>query len=149
MKKMFALAGDTPEQAAKEAAAVMEIETAMAKASMSRTDRRQPDNVYHIYTGELDQLDSRLRLEALLPRRRHWALRHTQCRHAGLLQGAHAMLQSEPLEAWKSYLRWQVLHGQAEQLPKAFFDENFAFFYKTLSGQDVAAGALEAVLVAH
>ena len=50
VKKMFTLAGDTPEQAAKEAAGVMEIETAMAKASISRTDLRQPENHYHIYT---------------------------------------------------------------------------------------------------
>ena len=57
MKKMFVLAGDTPEQAAKEAAAVMEIETAMAKASMSRTDRRHPANRYHIYTvADFDKL---------------------------------------------------------------------------------------------
>ena len=48
--KMFTLAGDSPEQAAKEAAAVMEIETALAKASTSRTDLRQPENRYHIYT---------------------------------------------------------------------------------------------------
>jgi putative endopeptidase len=48
--KMFTLAGDTPEQAAKEAAAVMEIETALAKASTSRTDLREPENRYHIYT---------------------------------------------------------------------------------------------------
>ncbi len=47
---MFALAGDTPEQAAKEAAAVMEVETAMAQASTSRTDLRKPENRYHIYT---------------------------------------------------------------------------------------------------
>jgi putative endopeptidase len=47
---MFTLAGDTPEQAAKEAAAVMEIETALAKASTSRTDLREPENRYHIYT---------------------------------------------------------------------------------------------------
>ena len=47
---MFTLAGDTPEQAAKEADAVMEIETALAKASTSRTDLRDPEKRYHIYT---------------------------------------------------------------------------------------------------
>src|ERR1017187_2236871 len=47
--KMFTLAGDTPDQAAKEAAAVLEIETALAKASTSRTDMREPENRYHIY----------------------------------------------------------------------------------------------------
>ena len=39
------------------------------------------------------------------------------------------------MDAWKSYFRWQVMHGQASDLPKAFFDENFAFFGRTLSGQ--------------
>ena len=54
--KMFTLAGDTPDQAAKEAAAVMEIETALAKASTSRTDLREPENRYHIYTvGRLSE----------------------------------------------------------------------------------------------
>ena len=58
--KMFTLAGDTPEQAAKEAAAVMEIETAMAKASTSRTDLRDPEKRYHIYTrGRLREADAR------------------------------------------------------------------------------------------
>src|ERR1035437_3421603 len=48
--KMFTLAGDSPDQAAKEAVAVMEIETVLAKASTSRTDLRDPANRYHIYT---------------------------------------------------------------------------------------------------
>jgi len=46
------------------------------------------------------------------------------------------LLKSEPLESWKSYLRWHVLHGQAPRLAKAFFDEDFAFFARTLNGQE-------------
>jgi putative endopeptidase len=50
-------------------------------------------------------------------------------------KGLNSLFESEPLEAWKSYLRWHVLHGQAQDLSKAFFDENFNFFSKTLGGQ--------------
>ena len=39
------------------------------------------------------------------------------------------------MDAWKAYFRWHALHGSANNLPKAFFDENFAFFGKTLHGQ--------------
>ena len=46
-------------------------------------------------------------------------------------------MHGEPVDALKSYLRWHVLHGQASSLPKAFFDENFNFFSKTLAGQEV------------
>ena len=46
----------------------------------------------------------------------------------------NALLPSEPLESWKSYLRWQVLHGEAAT-SKPIFDENFGFFRLTLAGQ--------------
>jgi putative endopeptidase len=137
MKKMFTLAGDAPDQAAKEAAAVMEIETAMAKASMSRTDLRQPTNRYHIYTViDLDKLTPAFEWNTYF----HMSgIGHFDSLNVGtpdFFKALNGMLQSEPLDSWKSYLRWQVLHGQAEDMPKAFFEENFAFFSKTLSGQD-------------
>ena len=45
------------------------------------------------------------------------------------------LVASEPVESWKSYLRWHTIHGSAGNLPKAFCDENFNFFGKTLAGQ--------------
>ena len=45
--RMFGLAGDAPEQAAKEAAAVIEIESALAKAQMDGVERRDPEKTYH------------------------------------------------------------------------------------------------------
>ncbi len=47
MKKMFAMIGESPEQAAESAGTVMKIETALAKASMDRTLRRDPKNLDH------------------------------------------------------------------------------------------------------
>ena len=58
--KMFTLAGDTPEQAAKEAAAVMEIETALAKASIGRAELRDPEKrLPHLHGGRLSEADAR------------------------------------------------------------------------------------------
>ncbi len=136
MKKMFALAGDTPDQAAKEAAAVLEIETAMAKASLSRTDLRQPANRYHIMTiADLDRLTPAYEWNTYF---QGVGIGHFDTLNVAtpdFFKALNGLLQSEPLDSWKSYLRWQVLHGQADDLPKAFFDENFAFFDKTLGGQ--------------
>ena len=133
--KMFTLAGDTPEDAAKEAAAVMEIETAMAKASLSRTDLRDPQKRYHIYTlVQLEQLAPNFDWTSYF-----WqsGIRPFDTLNVGtpdFFKGLNSLITSEPLESWKSYLRWQVLHGQASDLPKAFFDENFQFFQHTLAG---------------
>src|SRR6266481_5899644 len=43
----FKLLGDAPEKAAAEAQAVMNIETALAKGSGDRVERREPERVYH------------------------------------------------------------------------------------------------------
>ncbi|HEV2487861.1 MAG TPA: M13 family metallopeptidase [Terracidiphilus sp.] len=137
LNKMFTLAGDTPEQAAKEAAAVMEIETALAKASTSRTDLRQPENRYHIYTvadfqKSTPAIDWNTYFTAV-------GIGHFDTLNVATpnyFTALDGLIKSEPLDSWKSYLRWHVLHGQARELPKAFFDEDFAFFSKTLSGQE-------------
>jgi putative endopeptidase len=136
IKKMFVLAGDTPEQAAKEAAAVMEIETAMAKASMSRTDMRQPENVYHIYTvAELEKISPGFDWGTFFGGVGIRFFATLNVATPEFFKSMSGLIESEPVAAWKSYLRWHVLHGQSSNLPKAFFNENFAFFSKTLAGQ--------------
>src|ERR1039458_5062407 len=112
LNKMFTLAGDTPDQAAKEAAAVMEIETAMAKASTSRTDLRQPENRYHIFTvadfqKSASSFDWNTYFKAV-------GIGHFDTLNVATpnyFTSLDALLKSEPLDSWKSYLRWHVLHG--------------------------------------
>jgi putative endopeptidase len=136
LKKMFALAGDTPEQATKEATSVMEIETAMAKASTSRTDLRDPANRYHIYTlVDFDKLAPAFDWSGYF---KSVGIGHFDTLNVAtpeFFKALSGLIQSESLDSWKSYLRWHALHGQAQDLPKAFFDENFDFFGKTLAGQ--------------
>jgi putative endopeptidase len=44
------------------------------------------------------------------------------------------MAKELPLQQWKTYLRWHLIRGMAPYLSKAFVEENFAFYRKTLSG---------------
>jgi putative endopeptidase len=136
LKKMFALAGDSPDQADKEAAAVMQIETAMAKASTSRTDLRQPENHYHIYTlADFEKLTPAFDWGTYFAAVGIGHFDTLNVATPEFFKALNGLIESEPLSSWKSYLRWQALHGQATDLPQAFFDENFNFFNKTLAGQ--------------
>ena len=137
MKKMFTLAGDSPDQSAKEAAAVMEIETAMAK-DFDEPYRSPPayEHLSHNDSRTTRRPGPRLQVERLLSRVGIGQFDTLNVSTPDFFKSLSGMIKSEPLDSWKSYLRWQVLHGQAQQMPKAFFDENFAFFNKTLSGQD-------------
>jgi putative endopeptidase len=138
MKKMFILAGDSPQQAAQEAAWVLEIETAAAKASMARVDRRNPEKVYHIYTvDDFQKLTPQFEWKAYFSTIGIGHFDSLNVVAPDFFKGLNTLLAGEPLAAWKSYLRWHVLHGEASHLSSAFFNEDFLFFSQTLGGQKV------------
>jgi putative endopeptidase len=137
--KMFTLAGDSPELAAKEAAAVMEIETALATASTDRTAMRDPANRYHIYAvADFQKLTPGFDFTAYFKDVKVRPFDTLNVSTPDFFKGLNDLISREPVDAWKAYLRWHTLHGSATNLPKAFFDENFAFFGKTLQGQQEA-----------
>ena len=134
--RMFTLAGDTPDQAAKEAAAVMEIETALATASTDRTVMRDPENRYHIYTvADFQKLTPDFDFTIYFKDVKIHSFDTLNVSTPDFFKGLNSLMAKEPVDAWKSYFRWHTIHGAASNLPKAFFDENFAFFGKTLQGQ--------------
>ena len=136
LTKMFTLAGDTPDQAAKEAASVMEIETALARASTSRTDLREPENRYHIYTlADFEKLTPDFDFTVYFKDIKIRSFDSLNVATPKFFEALSGLIAKEPVDAWKSYFRWHTIHGSATDLPKAFFDENFAFFGQTLQGQ--------------
>lgn len=54
--------------------------------------------------------------------------------HPGAVTGASALVASEPLSVWRDYLAYHTLNHLAGALPKAFADENFAFYENTMRG---------------
>jgi putative endopeptidase len=48
--------------------------------------------------------------------------------------GESALVASEPLQTWKDFLAYHLIEVYGGVLPKAFADERFAFFGKTLQG---------------
>jgi len=134
--KIFTLAGDSPGKAAAEAAAVMKIETALAKGATSRVELRDPAKRYHIYTvAQLEELSPSFSWPT------YWkaiGIGHFDTLNVATPDFFKAMnteIQTESVDAWKSYFRWHLIHSAATDLPKAFFNENFAFFGKVLAGQ--------------
>ena len=134
--KMFVLLGDTPKEAAAEADSVMQIETALAKGSMSRVEMRDPAKVYHVMTiAEVQKLTPTYDWKLYLDGIGMGKVPSMNVSSPGYAEAVNAELNSAPLPALKSYLRWRVLHEAAPHLSKAFDEENFAFFSATLQGQ--------------
>jgi len=136
MTRMFTLAGDTPEQAAKEADAVLKIETALAKASTSRTELRDPEKRYHIYTvADFQKLAPDFNFSAYFSGVKVGHFDTLNVATPDFFKAINELTASEPVDSWKSYLRWHTLTESAQGLPKAFRDEDFSFFGKVLAGQ--------------
>ncbi|MFL6374910.1 MAG: M13 family metallopeptidase [Pyrinomonadaceae bacterium] len=54
--------------------------------------------------------------------------------HPNAIKGISAIVASQPLEAWKDYLTFTAIDHWSGRLPKAFADESFDFFGRTING---------------
>ncbi len=133
--RMFVLLGDAPADAARESGVVIGIETRLARASMTRVERRDPNATYHKMT--LAALDKTTPVVSWKP---YFAALGVP-NPGPLLVGqpvffaeAGRMLRAVPLTYWKTYLRWDLIHGTASYLSSDFVGESFAFYGTNLSG---------------
>ena len=132
---MFKLAGDSPDKATAEAKTVLQVETALAKASLDRTARRDPNNVYHkMTTGELQQLSPLFKWNEYLVEVKSPEFTSLDVSVPEFVKGMNGLIATSDLDTIKTYLRWQTLHAAAPLLPEAFVEENFEFYDKTLRG---------------
>jgi putative endopeptidase len=135
VQRMLELSGEPAARAAADAKIVMDIETSLAKASMPIVDRRDPEKVYHkMDRTQLEQLAPAFNWNRYFDAAKVPAFHFVNVAVPDFFRGLNDLVRSVPLDSWKTYLRWHVIHGTAPFLPKAFMDENFAFFGKELTG---------------
>ncbi len=131
----FKLLGDTPEKAAAQAKAVMDIETALAKGSMDRVERREPEKIYHkLSQQDWQALTPSFSFAQYLNSLGTPAFTSLNVATPDFFKSLDAALKNVSLDDLKTYLRWHLVRSQVQSLPKAFVDENFNFYGKTLQG---------------
>jgi putative endopeptidase len=136
VEKMFELLGDKPAAAATEAQTVMRIETALAKGSMTRVERREPKNLDHKMTsGEFEKIAPDFQWQVYFTKVGLPSVSSLNVASPGFFKALNAEIEKESLADWKIYLRWHLVHAYAPFLSSAFLNENFAFYGKTLQGQ--------------
>jgi putative endopeptidase len=136
VSKMLTLAGENATKAAADAKIVIAMETAMAKSQMDNVARRDPKNVNNKMSFE--------QMQALTPSF-DWkkytsdigappSAPHYLVSTPAFFKELEVLIQQRPVADWQAYLRWQLVHGSAPYLSKAFVDENWDFFSHTLLG---------------
>jgi len=131
MERMFGLVGASKESAK----AVMEIETALARGSLDRVSRRDPNRVYHkMPVAELEKLAPSFAWRKYFAALGAPAFDSLNVSVPEFMKTLEERIGSASLDDWKSYLSWHVVHDAAPLLASAFVNENFEFFGKTLTG---------------
>ena len=134
--QMFTLAGRSPQQAADSAQTILRIETALAKASMDRTLRRDPKNRDHkMSRDQAATLASNFYLNRYFTAVGAPSFSDLNVSNPDFFKQVNAVVESEPLDAWKIYVSWHLLDSAAPWLSKPFVDTNFKM-QQYLTGQE-------------
>lgn len=134
---LFTLTGTSEEAAQKNATTIFNIEMALAKAQLSRTEMRDPMKTYNKFSvAGFEKITPHLNWSQILPKLKINSLDSVLVAQPEFFKTADGMLATIPVEEWKVYLDWNILKGSAGALSSPFVKASFAFS-SALSGQKV------------
>jgi putative endopeptidase len=134
IERLLKLAGE-PDAAGK-AKSIVALETQIATAHWPRAKRRERDLTYNPHTrAELPAFAPGFPWPALLTGAGLGEQPRFIVREPDAVQALAALFDKVPVERWQAYLKYHYLVGNADVLPKAFDQEVFDFYGRTLHGQ--------------
>jgi putative endopeptidase len=135
VQKIFELLGDKPAVAKQNADAVMKIETALATASLTRVERRDPyKRKNKIKLADLEQMVPSFDWTAYYRTLKAPQFEIINAAPPMFFKELEARLKGEPVANLRNYLRFHLANGYATYLSSAFVQENFDFYLKFLRG---------------
>ena len=138
--EILRLGGTPPADAERGAAAVLAIETTLATATMDVAARRDPSTQKHPMTlAALQQLSPAFDWRRYFAALRAPSFDEVNVSEPDVVKAMNAVVESAPLDDLKMYFRWHLLHGSAQMLPARIEEATFAFFGRTLVGQQARA----------
>jgi endothelin-converting enzyme/putative endopeptidase len=109
--------GAGAEEAGRDAASILRLETAMAKAQMDNVSRRDPNKLNNRYTlAQLKELTPAFDWQSYLDGIGAPAVSVYLVTSPEFFRTLNGLLASEDLDTWKVYLRWQLLLAAAPSL---------------------------------
>jgi len=135
VRAMFQLLGDTPQAAGAEANTVMSIETALAKASLTQVEQRNPYNLFHkVSTAKFKAMVPAFDWDQYFTIAGLGNLTELNVTEPKFYAELQHQLTTRSLADWKTYLRWHVVHSKARYLSPPFVQADFDFYSKHLRG---------------
>ena len=133
--KMLVMTGASAHQAERDAKTIVSMETDLAKASLSKVERRNPHNLANkISSKSLAKMTPAFDWAAYFQAAGIAPQQVINVSEPKLLRAVNRLIQQRSLNDLKLYIRWHALLASSPYLSKDFVEENFALFSKTLRG---------------
>ena len=133
--RVFVLLGDAPAAARHSADLVLRLETRLARASLTRLERRDPYSLFHkLSLPELQRLTPMLDWTGYLDTLGQHDVRTINVTEPKFFAAMGRLIGDTSLADLRTYLRWHTAHAFAPLLAHAFADEHFAFYDHVLQG---------------
>ncbi len=137
VRTLLILAGEDKDAAQVSAAAVLALETKLAKGSKKRVELRDPVANYNRMTeAELQKLTPNFNWRTYFTAVGLTTPGDLDIGQPEYFKTFDAELATTSVADWRAYLRWHLVHSAASYLGKAFVEENFAFYGKAMTGQE-------------
>jgi len=127
VEKMLALAGAADADAKRQAKTVMDIETALARVSMDKVERRDPNEIYHrLERAGLKKTAPHFLWDAYFDEIGAPSVQAVNVLTPDFFAGMDKLLAAKgKLNDVKTYLRWTAVSAAAPALGQAFVEERF------------------------
>ena len=133
--KMLVLLGESTPHAQADAQAVMAIETELAKASLTRVEKRNPYNLKHkVSRDDLLRTTPAFDWDVYFQRVAAPVFQTINVTEPKFFEALNGALRNHNLADWRAYLRWHLVASNAPYLSSPFVRENFEFYSKYLQG---------------
>ena len=135
IQQLLALSGEPADRAKSDAEAILRIETTLAKASLTRVDRRDPHKTYHMKTvAELGELTPIIDWPGYFTVMGAPGVARLNVSQPEFMKALQGVLADEPVDALRAYLRFHLLSQNASSLAHPYEQVQFDFYGKTLRG---------------
>jgi putative endopeptidase len=135
--RMFALLGDSPEAASKNAQTIMRMETRLANASSTNVENRDPVKTYNRMTlEELAAFAPGYDWKMFTANIGYPEIEEINVMNPPFVKELGAMMREESVADWKTFLRWKLISATALYLGSSFENESFDFNERKLNGQE-------------
>jgi putative endopeptidase len=135
VQKVFELIGENAQVAKQDANIVMQMENALARAQLTRVERRDPYKLKHkMNVQELAGIAPNIQWKVYYQQLQYPGFQVLNVATPDYLKEVNRQLAAEPVANWKTYLRFHVVDSFSPYLAPAFVNENFDFYRKYLRG---------------